>query len=106
MSQAPSRRYQEGLVIATMDSSEEWGDPPHDKVIKTFFVKAVPNETGAYDLVALVEVEVIGDPDGPDDDDGFLEIPREVYRLPFPENVAIRKGILRALKAHPQFHKA
>lgn len=102
----PPKRYLDGLVLDEMDSSEEWNDPPHDKVIKTFFVKAVLNETGAYDLVALIEVEVIGVPDGQDDDDGFIEIPREVYRLPFPENVAIRKGILRELKAHPQFHTA
>lgn len=98
-------RYLAGLVIAEWDTHKDGIFPADDHVIKRLFVKAVDDGcTGLgadkKELVAFVEVEVVSIEDGVDE--GFIEIPAEVYRVPFPYDVHVRKHMLRQMREQPK----
>lgn len=97
-------RYLEGLVISQWDS-REIGNSNEDYVIKRLVVSAT--KAGRVDLahddmelVANVEVEVFAIEDGKDE--GYFDTPAEVYRMPFPYDVYLRKQILRLMGNQPK----
>ena len=91
-----------GLCVAKMNSVDEWGDDPKDCILKELVVYAEQNDIKDWELVARVEPEsvLIGE-DGVDrghPHDGY-----EVYRLPFPEDVHIRKMIIKSFIKFPKY---
>lgn len=101
----PPKRYLNGFVIAQMDSQEDFGDSPKDKLIKRLSVQAVENDIGEYELVACIEVEIISI-DANDKDHGVFETPVEVYRMPFFYDPTVRKIIVRTIRVHEKYFKA
>lgn len=107
-------RYFEGIVIAEWNSHT--GSPlfgpdgvstAEDHIIKRLVVKAVQDQKipSFYDLVGVVEIEVVAMEDG--EDEGHYEgLTREVYRLPFPYDLKVRKHVLRQMQLQPHFHRA
>lgn len=100
----PNHRYLSGLELASMDSEVEWGDQPADKLIKRYFVKAIRDAHGLWQLIAFVEVEVVSIEDG--EDDGYIEPGRETSRIPFPFESQLRKQLIKSWRANPPFHMA
>lgn len=103
MNNVPNRRYLDGIVIGSMDSRKEWGNSDDDHVVKLLvvFAKEVMEIRGCFDLVAVVEVEVISIEDG--NDERFLVPGKEVYRMPFPADVSFRKAALRLIRQYPKY---
>lgn len=101
----PSRRYQEGLEIASMDSHVEWGDSPENKVIKRYFVKAVQDCAGRWLMTAFIEVEIVAIADN-GEDEGYLEPAVEVGCFSFPSSASVRKSLLREWRMNPPFYRA
>lgn len=99
-----NRRYKSGLKLVWMKSSFEWLDPDDDQVIKTLFVVAEETSVKTWDLVAYLDVEVVGK-DKQGLDNGFFTPEVEIYRIPFPYQPLLRKGLLRLIRAHPKFYK-
>jgi hypothetical protein len=102
-------RYLDGLVIAEWDTHKEGIFPADDHVIKRLCVKAV----GAgrteplhddIELVGAVEVEVVSIEEG--EDKGEVYFPVEVYRIPFPYDVKLRKQLLRLMRGQPKMFVA
>lgn len=106
MNQMPGSRYFEGLVLASMNSHNEVGDSKEDHLIKRLvvFAQEEKHHKGHYDLVAVVEVEIISIE--ADEDHGWVEPGVEVYRCPFPTGRQMRKSLLRTMKANPKFSSA
>ncbi len=101
---AVKRWYEHGVVLSVMDSREEWKNSSNDCVIKRLVAFLVQNVAKEYELVLVVEVEVISVVDG--EDDGFFEPGREVYRIPFPSDSKTRKRFLRSCTSSPKFFVA
>jgi hypothetical protein len=94
-------RYLAGFVLAEMDSREDFGDSENDYLIKRLFVQVEVDEqdiTESPELVAFIEVET--------SENGVNEIVMgvvDIYRMPFPHDLNVRKHILRMMKSHPKF---
>lgn len=100
-------RYRNGFVIAMWDTCKDGVFPADDHVIKRLCVIAEPGDASQkgekMDLVGYVEVEVVSIENG--EDDGFIHGPAvEVYRMPFPHDVSVRKTMLRAMRDEPKFY--
>ncbi len=103
-------RYIDGLVLSEYRSYEESsGDTSHgdenDFVIKRLYVAAEQNEAKEWELVAYIEVETV-EIQGDGEDTGDLYPSVEVYRLPFPFDLKLRKQIIRLIAEHPKFFAA
>lgn len=85
--------YVKGFAIAKMDSRKEWSDPGDDYIVKRLFVGAQRNKIGDWELVAHIEVETIT----------ALEMPVEVYRMPFLSDFHVRVAMLKEMKNNPKF---
>ena len=94
-------RYQCGLMLLEYNTHTEGTDGADDHVVKTLFVKAVQDQIGNWELVAMVEVEVISIEDG--NDEGELYPGIEVYRMPFPFELRTRLALLRLIRSAPKF---
>ncbi len=94
-------RYQDGLVVAQMDSRTTWGNTDEDYLTKRLVVATRKNAVGSYELVGFVEVELCDNEEG----EGYIDLPNiEVYKTPFPYNLAERKKIIRSWAKEPQFY--
>jgi len=100
------KKYLRGFCIAVMKSVEGFLDSKEDCVRKRLFVKAEENDVGDFELVAYIEVEVIGiTKEGTDE--GFIHgYEVEVYRIPFPSDRTVRRTIIRMIREHPKFFTA
>jgi hypothetical protein len=112
-----SRYLGNGLVIAEWSSRGARYSTPNDYVIKRLIVVAVEagkvsSKEDDVELVASIEVDVISLENGlngdasmeadADIDDGYLECPVEVYRIPFPYDTNLRKQIIRLIRSQPK----
>lgn len=95
MNQKVGSRYEEGFIVGQMDTRKEWGDTDSDYLIKRLIISASPAcESGEKrDLVLHCEVEVCGI--GDKEDEFYIEIPIEVFRIPFPSDFQVRKQVIR-----------
>lgn len=107
-------RYLDGLAIAEWNSRGILDSTPNDYIIKRLVITAqgagrVDPEHDDIELVASIEVDIVsledglnGDASMDEMDEGFIEMPVEVYRLPFPFNFKLRKQILRLIRDQPK----
>ncbi len=101
---APPQRYQKGLTLMTTNSVIDLGDSPYEHVIKRLQVFAIEERNHGWDLVFEVEAEVVS-VDGRGSDTGYLDIPKEIYRIPFLYESNLRKAILRSVMNRENWHK-
>lgn len=100
--QVPHYRYQDGVVLGQMDSQETWGDAGTDKVIKRVIALARPCSHG-FELVIMCEVEVIDGVSEDSSDTGDIELPVEIWSIPFPFDRTLRKALLRLVRDQIDF---
>lgn len=94
-------RYQDGFVIAEFCSAEQpWKDKESNSLVGRLVAKSEIGDkvTGRVNLIVFLEVEIIEIKDG--EDDGYFEPGTVYYTLPFPEDSATRKKILRLAILH------
>lgn len=97
-------RYLKGFDVAKINTAEEFGFDPKDCSIKHLFVKAVKNEVDDWELVACIEIEIVNiKADGVDEGYIALDQSAEVYRVPFPFDIKLRKAIIRSFIQFPKF---
>lgn len=101
---APPQRYQNGLTLMTTNSAIDLGDSPLDHVIKRLQVFAIEERNHGWDLVFEVEAEIVSLEEGMNDI-GYLDIPKEIYRIPFPFESNLRKAVLRLVMNRENWHK-
>lgn len=107
MGQKIGSRYLEGLILSEYRSYEESSeDTTHgnenDFVIKRLYVIAKQNDIDEWELIAFIEVETIEIQEN-GEDTGDFHPGVEIYKLPFPFNLKLRKQILRLITEHPKF---
>jgi len=96
--------YVKGFVLEKMNSSEDFGEDSDEKddcVLKRLVVQAKQNEIGDWELVGYIELETVWMIDGLDL--GGIEMPVEVYRMPFPWDFHVRVTMLKEMKKKPKF---
>ena len=93
-------RYLQGFVLLEIKSTEMGEDSEKYYLINRLCVEAIVDKTTNYaTLVVFTDVEIV-DINEKGEGVGYFQNGREIYKLPFPENLALRKQILKLIKKH------
>ncbi len=89
-----------------MNNPQDFCDSRDYCVIKRLFVKAEESGNGNFDLVAYLDVKVTGATKEGTKESFSHEYQVEVYRIPFPFDLNLRKTIIRMFKKNPKYFVA